>query len=89
MPKITDVKIRKIENAIGDLRAVASITFDECFVIHDIKVIESYRTNKIFVAMPNKKIQKTGEYKDICHPIKSELREEITKAVLEKYNELK
>ncbi len=81
--QITDVRIRKVESA-GKLRAVASITFDDEFVVHDIKVIEG--TSSLFVAMPSVK-NSAGEFKDIAHPIKTELRETISKTVLEKYNE--
>lgn len=81
--QITDVRIRKIETA-GKLRAVASITFDDEFVVHDIKVIEG--TESLFVAMPSVKNSK-NEFKDVAHPIKTELREKISKAVLEKFAE--
>lgn len=81
--QITDVRIRKVESA-GKLRAVASITFDDEFVVHDIKVIEG--TSSLFVAMPSVK-NSAGEFKDIAHPIKTELRETISKVVLEKFNE--
>ncbi len=81
--QITDVRIRKVENA-GKLKAVASITFDEEFVVHDIKVIDG--TNSLFVAMPSFK-NSAGEFKDVAHPIKTELREKISSAVLEKFSE--
>lgn len=81
--QITDVRIRKVENA-GKLKAVASITFDDEFVVHDIKVIEG--ANSMFVAMPSVK-NTAGEFKDIAHPIKTELREKISKAVLDKFAE--
>jgi len=81
--QITDVRIRKVENA-GKLKAVASITFDEVFVVHDIKIIEG--NEALFVAMPSVK-NSAGEFKDIAHPIKTELREEISNKVLAKYAE--
>lgn len=79
--QITDVRLRKVETA-GKLKAVASITFDDEFVIHDIKVIEG--TNSLFVAMPSVK-NAAGEFKDVAHPIKTELREKISRIVLETY----
>ena len=79
--QITDVRIRKVETA-GKLKAVASITFDDEFVVHDIKVIEG--NNSLFVAMPSVK-NASGEFKDVAHPIKAELREKISNIVLEKF----
>ena len=79
---ITDVRVRKIA-ADGKLRGIASITFDEAFVVHDIKIIEG--ANGLFIAMPSRKAAE-GEYKDIAHPIKTEMREQIAKLILEKYN---
>ena len=81
--QITDVRIRKVENA-GKLKGVASVTFDEEFVVHDIKVIEG--ASGMFVAMPSVK-NSAGEFKDVAHPIKTELREKLSKTVLEKYFE--
>ena len=82
--KITDVRVRLVNKDDKKLRAVTSITFDDCFVIHDIKVIEGAEGN--FIAMPSRKTP-DGEYKDIAHPINTETREEIRKAVLAKYEE--
>ncbi|MBS6565635.1 MAG: septation regulator SpoVG [Clostridiales bacterium] len=84
---ITDVRVRKIA-ADGKLRGIASITFDEAFVdeafvVHDIKIIEG--ANGLFIAMPSRKAAE-GDYKDIAHPIKTEMREQIAKLILEKYN---
>lgn len=79
--QITDVRIRKVETA-GKLKAVASITFDDEFVVHDIKVIEG--SHSLFVAMPSVK-NASGEFKDVAHPIKTELREKIAGLVLEKF----
>ena len=81
--QITDVRMRKVENA-GKLKGVASVTFDDEFVVHDIKVIEG--SSSLFVAMPSVK-NSQGEFKDVAHPIKTELREVISKTVLEKYFE--
>ena len=81
---ITDVRIRKIA-ADGKLKAVVSVTFDDEFVVHDIKIIEGQ--NGLFIAMPSKK-SLDGEYRDIAHPINSETRESIQKIILDKYNEV-
>ena len=78
--KITDVRIRKI-NSDSKLKAVASITFDDVFVCHEIKVIEG---EKLFIAMPSRK-GSDNEYHDICHPINKEFRAELEKAVLDAY----
>ena len=79
--EITDVRVRKV-NTENRMKAVASVTFDNEFVVHDIKVIES--EDGFFIAMPSRKTQ-TGEFRDIAHPINSEARERIQKAVLEVY----
>ena len=84
--KITDIRIRLIQNEESKLKAVASITIDECFVVHDIKVLEG--NQGYFVSMPTRKTPE-GEYKDIAHPIKTPTREEINKLVLAKYEEEK
>jgi stage V sporulation protein G len=81
---ITDVRIRRIGSE-GKMRAVASVTFDNEFVVHDIKVIEGQ--SGLFIAMPSRKTP-DGEYRDIAHPINSETRERIQTIVLEKYSEL-
>mgnify|MGYP001065995709 FL=1 len=81
--KITDIRVRKI-NTEGRMKAVVSVTFDDAFAVHDIKVIEGQ--DKLFVAMPSRKTP-DGEFKDIAHPINAETREIIQKAVIEKYNE--
>ena len=79
--EITDVRLRKV-NSENRMKAVASVTFDNEFVIHDIKVIESQ--NGLFMAMPSKKTP-NGEFKDIAHPINKETREKIQQAILEAY----
>ena len=84
--KITDIRIRLIQNEESKLKAVASITIDECFVVHDIKVLEG--NQGYFVSMPTRKTPE-GEYKDIAHPINTPTREEINKLVLAKYEEEK
>lgn len=79
---ITDIRIRNVEKA-GKMKAVASITIDDEFVIHDIKIIEGDKG--MFIAMPSRKAA-DGEYKDIAHPIKSETREEMQRRILESYS---
>lgn len=79
---ITDIRIRNVEKA-GKMKAVASITIDDAFVVHDIKIIEGDKG--LFIAMPSRKAA-DGEYKDIAHPIKSETREEMQNKILERYS---
>lgn len=78
---ITDVRVRKITKE-GKMRAIVSITMDDEFVIHDIKVIEGEKG--LFIAMPSKKAT-DGEYRDIAHPINSGTRESIQRIILERY----
>ena len=80
--KISDVRVRIIKKDDNKLKAVASITIDECFVVHDIKVIEG--NQGYFIAMPNRKTL-DGEYKDIVHPLNTETREEIRAAILAEF----
>ena len=82
---ITDVRVRPVEKADGKIKAVASITINGEFVVHDIKVIEGDKG--YFVAMPSKK-DGNGDYKDIAHPINTATRKTIQDAVLAKYNEV-
>lgn len=79
---ITDVRVRPVEKEDSKMKAVASITLDSEFVVHDIKVIESEKG--LFIAMPSKK-DGNGEYKDIAHPIKTETRKRIQDAVIAAY----
>ena len=79
--KITDVRIRKVEKE-GKMKAVVSITIDEEFVVHDIKIIEGEKG--LFIAMPSRKAA-DGEYRDIAHPINSDTRDRIQKLILDKY----
>jgi len=81
--KVTDVRVRKITTE-GKMRAVVSITLDDEFVVHDIKVIEGEKG--LFIAMPSKK-GNDGEYRDIAHPISATTRMEIQRLILEKYEE--
>ena len=79
--QITDVRIRRVDKE-GKMKAVVSITIDEEFVIHDIKVIDGEKG--VFIAMPSRKAA-DGEYRDIAHPINSETRNRIQDIILEKY----
>ena len=81
--EITDIKIRKI-NTEGRMKAVVSVTFDDSFVVHDIKVIEGQE--KLFIAMPSRKTP-DGEFKDIAHPINADMRETLQNTILDKYEE--
>ena len=80
--EITGIKIKKIATD-NKMKAIASITIDDCFAIHDIKVIEN--EDKIFVAMPNKRL-KDGTFKDVAHPINFETRANIEKLIIDAYN---
>ena len=82
--QITDVRIRKI-NVEGKMRAVASVTFDNEFVVHDIKVIDGQ--NGLFVAMPSRKMG-DGDFRDIAHPLASDVRNRIKDAIFEAYDKL-
>jgi len=79
--EVTEVRLRRV-NTEGRMRAIASITFDEEFVVHDIRVIDG--NNGLFVAMPSKRTP-DGEFRDIAHPINSNTRAKIQEAVLEEY----
>ena len=79
---VTDVRVRKIIPD-GKMKAIVSITLDDMFVVHNVKVVEG--RNGLFVAMPSIKTP-DGEYRDIAHPINSEAREAIQNAVLDAYN---
>lgn len=80
---ITEVRIRKLEEGKnGKMLAVASVTFDGEFVVHDIKVING--TDGVFIAMPSRKMGE-GDFRDIAHPIKQEMRECLHKAILDEY----
>ena len=81
--QITDVRVRKVEKE-GKMKAVVSITIDDEFVVHDIKVIEGDKG--LFIAMPSRK-SSDGEYRDIAHPINSDTRQKIQDIILDKYEE--
>ena len=80
---MTDVRVRKITKE-GKMMAIVSITIDNEFVIHDIKVIEGEKG--MFIAMPSKKAA-DGEYRDIAHPINSDTRDQIQRIILERYEQ--
>ena len=81
---ISEVRIRFVKKDDSKLKAVASITIDDCFVIHDIKVIDG--TDGLFIAMPSRKTS-DGEFKDIAHPLNTETREALKNAILSAYEE--
>ena len=81
---ISDVRIRLIKKEDSKLKAIASVTFDDCFVIHDIKIIDG--SEGPFIAMPSRKTSE-GEYKDIAHPINTETRESIRKSIMKAFEE--
>ena len=81
--KVTDVRLRKIQTD-GRMKALVSITLGETFVIHDLRVIEG--NSGLFVAMPSKRTP-DGEFRDIAHPINSDMRQEIQDAVMKVYDE--
>ncbi|MBQ6922519.1 MAG: septation regulator SpoVG [Clostridia bacterium] len=83
---ISDIRVRMVKNSDGKLKAVASVTVDDCFVVHDIKIIEG--NEGYFIAMPSRKTS-DGSYRDIAHPIKPETREELRVAILAAFEEEK
>ncbi|MBQ4527547.1 MAG: septation regulator SpoVG [Clostridia bacterium] len=80
--EITDIRIRQM-NHDEKMKAVVSVTFDNCFVVHDIKIIDGQ--DRLFIAMPSRKTP-DNEYKDIAHPINVEMREHLQERILEKYH---
>ena len=76
--QITELRIRKVEGE-GKLRAYVTVTFDDCFVVHNVKIIEG--KNGLFIAMPSRKTA-NGEYKDVAHPISPDFRNSLQAAVL-------
>ena len=82
--EITDIKIRRM-HVPGKMKAVASVTFDDIFVVHDMKVIDG--NEGMFIAMPSRRT-KNGEYKDVAHPLVTEMREELQKRIIEEYEKL-
>ncbi len=79
---ITDIRIRKVE-AEGKLKAYVTVTFDDSFVVHNVKVIEG--ESGVFIAMPSRKTRK-GEFKDVAHPINTDFRNKMQEQILEAFN---
>ncbi len=79
---ITEIRIRLLKKEDTKLKAVATLTIEDCFVIHDIKIIEN--EDACFIAMPSKKTP-SGEFKDIVHPLNTETREMLSKMIIEEY----
>ena len=84
MITVTKVAVHKLNSENSKLLAKASVTIDDCFVVNDISVVNGEKG--IFVAMPSKKNTKTNEFYDIAHPINTECRELINKAVMDEFN---
>ncbi|GMO29099.1 MAG: septation regulator SpoVG [Termitinemataceae bacterium] len=80
--QLTDIRVRKASGD-GKLKAYVTITFDDCFVVHNVKVIEG--KEGLFIAMPSRK-NRSGEYKDVAHPINVDFRNSMQEKILEKYN---
>ena len=83
--EITDIKVRRF-NSEGRMKAIVSVTFDDCFVIHDMKVIEGQ--DKLFVAMPSR-TTRDGNFTDIAHPINVEMRAKLEEAIFAEYEAVK
>ena len=81
--EITDIRVRKVVNKTSRIKAAVSVTFDDEFVVHDIKIIEG--DTGLFIAMPSRK-NAEGEFKDIAHPLSTEMRNRIQNAVIQRYN---
>ena len=81
---ITDVRVRKVSKE-GKMKAVVSITIDDEFVVHDIKIIDGQ--NGLFIAMPSRKVGE-GDFRDVAHPLKSETRSKIKDAIFAEYDRL-
>ena len=79
--QITELRIRKVEDE-GKLRAYVTVTFDNCFVVHNVKIIEG--KSGLFIAMPSRKTA-NGEYKDVAHPISPEFRSELQNKIVSEY----
>ena len=83
--EITDIRIKRVSTG-GKLRAYVTVTFDDCFVVHNLKIISGKAGT--FIAMPSRKT-KTGEYKDIAHPINSEFRHQIQSEIISEYDKIR
>jgi stage V sporulation protein G len=79
--EITDIRIRKVDTE-GKLKAYVTVTFDDCFVVHNVKIIEG--DNGAFIAMPSRKT-KNGEYKDVAHPINTDFRNMLQDRIIESF----
>ena len=79
--EITDIRVRKVDND-GNLKAYVTVTFDDCFVVHNMKVVEG--VNGMFIAMPSRRT-KSGEYKDVTHPINTEFRNSLQEKLIQAY----
>ena len=80
--EITDIRVRKVAGE-GKLKAYVTVTFDDCFVVHNVKIIEG--KTGVFIAMPSRKTR-AGDYKDVAHPIHPEFRAEMQQKILDKYD---
>ena len=80
--ELTDIRIRKVTGE-GSLKAYVTVTFDDCFVLHNVKIIEGKQG--FFIAMPSRRIG-TGEFRDIAHPINIDFRRKMQDKILEEYN---
>jgi len=80
--QVTDIRIRRVSSE-GKLKAYVTVTFDDCFVVHNVKVIEG--KSGVFIAMPSRRT-KSGEYKDVAHPIHSDFRNDLQDRILRAYN---
>lgn len=83
--RVTDVRVRKVSDD-GKMKAIVSVTFDDEFVVHDIKIIEGQ--NGLFIAMPSRKMGE-GDFRDIAHPLNSETRNKIKEAIFDEYDRAK
>lgn len=84
MLNITDIRIKKLDGS-GKMKAVASITIDDAFVIHDIKIVEGH--NGLFVAMPSKKLP-DGDFRDVAHPINADTRAYLQQRIFSAYEDI-
>jgi stage V sporulation protein G len=80
--EITDIRVRKVAGE-GKLKAYVTVTFDDCFVVHNVKIIEG--KSGVFIAMPSRKTR-AGEYKDVAHPIHPEFRAAMQQKILDRYD---
>ncbi len=80
--EVTELRIRKVDNDEGKLRAYVTVTFDGCFVVHNVKIIEGKAG--LFIAMPSRKTS-NGEYKDVAHPISVDFRTALQEKIISEY----